>query len=600
MAGRDKFVISACQVTSLDSRPSLDRLDLLRRPRILMREGSFVSRICCYFSYAMTANRDTAFHDVSNRVAASTSVRDAIKRSADQELQSLRHDGCHVDAAALRPALLARHERRARTILRQMKTCISASLVTIAGWLLFKLLSRILTSIQFSKKQVDSIKQMRRGCRYPVVYLPVHRSHLDYILVSFILHMNGVKPPLVAAGDNLQIPFFGNLMKGLGAFFIKRKLDPREGQRDLVYRAVLESYMTENLKSGECMEFFLEGGRSRTGKPLLPKAGLLSVVVNAVTENAVEDVCVVPVGISYDRLIDGSFVAEQLGKSKVKESFGLAAKAVWATLRSNFGSARVDFGTPFSLKEYLRAASSPERRCILHLGSAPCSGCLIGVGDSAGEEGDDDGKQVALRSVSSSASLYGLEVVMEGQKRQVIQQLAEHVVHEASNASAVMSTQMLAFILLTCYRKGATMRQLVPAITWLKKELIRKGRDVGFSGEAATVVKYACSMLGRELVTTEVIQMAWSSRDPPPEEAGSRNSKKIVLLKPATKVPAVLELQYYSNAVASSFALESIVGKCWRMTQSASLTLRVQIASPAACLPLLFMRLISLSLSLLQ
>lgn len=498
----------------------------------------------------MVANQDTAFSDVTRRVAASSRVREAVKKSADKDIQQLRLEGHHVESAVVRPVLEAQHQRRARSVLRHMKTCISSSLLTIAGWLLFKLLSKILTSIQFSKKQVDNIKHIRKSCRYPILYLPVHRSHLDYILVSFILHMNGVKPPLVAAGDNLYIPFFGNLMKGLGAFFIKRKLDPKEGQKDHIYRAVLEAYMTENLRQGECMEFFLEGGRSRTGKALMPKAGLLSVVVNAVLDNDVEDVCVVPVGISYDKLIDGSFIAEQLGKPKVKESFSLAARAVWATLRSNFGSARVDFGTPFSLKEFLRSSSSDLVPCILHSDTS-CRNYYC--------EASGDNKQ-ELRSVSSSASLYGLEVIAEGHKREVIQQLAEHVVHDACNASAIMSTQMLAFILLTCYRKGATLRQLIPAMTWLKKELIKKGRDVGFSGDTAAVVKYASGLLGRDLVTTEVIQMAWSSGESIQDDQSNR-TKKIVLVKPATKVPAVLELQYYSNTVTSSFALESIVGK---------------------------------------
>lgn len=536
-----------------------------------MREGNIASRLCYYFSYAMTANKDTSFIDVTKRVASSSRVREAVKKSADQDIQRLRLEGHHVEVSTLRPVLHAQHQTRARSVLHQMRSCISSSLITIAGWLLFKLLSKILTSIQYSKKQVDCIKKLRKGCRYPILYLPVHRSHLDYILVSFILHMNGLKPPLVAAGDNLYIPFFGNLMKGLGAFFIKRKLDPKEGQKDHIYRAVLESYMTENLRSGQCMEFFLEGGRSRTGKALIPKAGLLSVVVNAVLDNEVEDVCVVPVGISYDKLIDGSFIAEQLGKPKIKESFSLAAKAVWATLRSNFGSARVDFGTPFSLKEHLKASSSDIVPCVMHSET----GCKNYYAEMT-----DESNKKELRSVSSSASLYGLDVIADGHKREVIQRLAEHIVYDAGNVSAIMSTQMLAFVLLTCNRKGATLRQLIPAMTWVKKELIRKGRDVGYSGDPAAVVKHACGLLGRDLVTTEVIQMAWSSStssgDSTPDDQNNNNrSKKIVLLKPATKVPAVLELQYYSNAVASSFALESIIGKAVFVSDSFPLSFPV-------------------------
>lgn len=259
-----------------------------------------------------------------------------------------------------------------------MRSCISSSLLRIAGWVLYKLLSRMFTSIQFHKGmdymnkfepdircdndvlksgQIERLRRCRTSANIPIIYLPLHRSHLDYILVSFILYMNNIKPPLVAAGDNLLIPFFGNLMRGLGAFFIKRRLDQNDGKKDSVYKAVLHSYMTENLREGNSLEFFIEGGRSRTGKSLQPKYGLLSVVVDSVIEGIVEDAFIVPVAISYEKLIDGSFVAEQLGKPKQTESFSLAFRSIWSTLHSKFGSVRVDFCQPFSLKDYLHNAA---------------------------------------------------------------------------------------------------------------------------------------------------------------------------------------------------------------------------------------------------
>lgn len=75
---------------------------------------------------------------------------------------------------------------------------------------------------------------------------------------------------------------------------------------------------------------------------------------------AVKDVYVVPVSISYEKLIDGSFIDEQLGKSKQFENFGDASKAIWAALHSNYGIARVDFSKPFLLKEYLSQVINTE------------------------------------------------------------------------------------------------------------------------------------------------------------------------------------------------------------------------------------------------
>lgn len=271
----------------------------------------------------------------------------------------------------------------------RLRSCISSSLMRIAGWILYRLLSRIFTSIQFNKSQIDRIRSVcssqPRDRNIPTVYLPLHRSHLDYILISFILYMNNIKPPLVAAGDNLNITFFGQLLRGLGAFFIKRRSEANGPQANM-YQAIMRSYITENLRAGNSLEFFMEGGRTRSGKVVMPKFGLLSIVVDALRQGkisfdfvllpsssttnlhfaigAVDDVYIVPVSISYEKLIEGSFIDEQLGLPKKFENFSDASKAIWETLHSNYGIVRVDFSKPFLLKEYLHQ-SMDESKCTL-------------------------------------------------------------------------------------------------------------------------------------------------------------------------------------------------------------------------------------------
>ncbi|GFY44988.1 glycerol-3-phosphate acyltransferase 1, mitochondrial [Trichonephila inaurata madagascariensis] len=132
------------------------------------------------------------------------------------------------------------HKQRAVHILHQMRSCISSFLLKIAAWVMYKLLGKMLDGIEVRKDQIETLKKVSEE-NVPMIYLPLHRSHLDYILVTFILFMNDLRAPLVAAGNNLMIPFFGALLRGLGAFFIKRKLDPQNGQRDFVYRAVLHT-----------------------------------------------------------------------------------------------------------------------------------------------------------------------------------------------------------------------------------------------------------------------------------------------------------------------------------------------------------------------
>ncbi|KAG8238523.1 hypothetical protein J437_LFUL016603 [Ladona fulva] len=219
----------------------------------------------------------------------------------------------------------------------------------IKGWLLYKMLPSFLSSVIVHRGQVEVLKAAsKKGL--PLIILPLHRSHLDYILLSFILLDNEVKCPLVAAGDNLRIPFFGAWLRGLGAFYIRRKLDPAQGRKDIIYRTVLHSYMTECLRANHNMEFFIEGGRTRTGKPCLPKGGLLSVIIEAHLEGVIDDALLVPASLNYDRLVDGNFVREQLGQPKIPESFFSAVRAIWTVITSHYGMIRMDFGSPYSLK----------------------------------------------------------------------------------------------------------------------------------------------------------------------------------------------------------------------------------------------------------
>jgi glycerol-3-phosphate O-acyltransferase 1/2 len=190
-----------------------------------------------------------------------------------------------------------------------------------------------------------------------MVFLPSHKSHMDYLIMTFALFSLGIRIPRVPAGDNLRLPFVSWLVTHLGGFFIKRKLDVSD-KKDVLYRRCLHEYMEQLLQSGESLEFFLEGSRSRSGKPCTPKAGLLSVVVDTVREGLVEDVLVVPVNISYDRLVETTFVKNELmGGEKRPETLREALKGVWSFITRRVGVVRVDFSQPFSLQVSLSSST---------------------------------------------------------------------------------------------------------------------------------------------------------------------------------------------------------------------------------------------------
>lgn len=169
------------------------------------------------------------------------------------------------------------HERRAKRVLLDMRSTISDLMLRITSWVLYKLLPCFLSGVVAHPAQVDMLKAASaKAPEAPVIFLPLHRSHLDYILVSFILLNNDIRSPIVAAGNNLRIPVFGGLLRYLGAFFIKRKIDPVAGKKDIVYRAVLHTYVQHALMAGHNVEFFVEGGRTRTGKPCMPKVSVFA------------------------------------------------------------------------------------------------------------------------------------------------------------------------------------------------------------------------------------------------------------------------------------------------------------------------------------
>lgn len=463
------------------------------------------------------------YKPISKDILQSQSIEDAISRAIECDPETERDE----------------HRKRATSILQRMQASVSTVLLRVAVWLMHRIMSRMLTGVYVTKEQIEMLKEAHLS-NIPIVYLPLHRSHLDYILVSYLLYLNGLRVPLVAAGDNLRIPFFGTLLRGLGGFFIKRRLDYKDGRKDYVYRAVLEQYMKQILQHNS-VEFFLEGGRSRTGKTCLPKAGLLSVIVSSVTEGTIGDAFIVPIAISYEKLLDGNFVREQLGEPKVMETFTSALASIWRILHSNYGVVRVDFCQPFLLKDFLAFANlqTPDESAF------ECPVSLPGAGkpDPSLDEHEE---------CSSNSSVGSGEGAAE-KSRFVIKSLASHVVYQSSMSVTLMSTNLVALLLLTKHRKGATLQQLRSSLCWLRGMVRLRDHHVMCQEDLAETVRHACALLGKELVTTETVQMEWSSGDT------DNNNLKISFYRPALHLPAVLELQYYANAVLPVFVCEAIV-----------------------------------------
>jgi glycerol-3-phosphate O-acyltransferase len=182
-----------------------------------------------------------------------------------------------------------------------------------------------------------------------LIYVPCHRSHMDYILLSYVIYRKGFAVPHVAAGINLNMPLIGRFLRKGGAFFLRRSFKGAP-----LYAAVFDKYMGFMMARGHPLEYFIEGGRSRTGRLLAPRTGMLSMTVRSYVHNPKRPVFFMPVYFGYERIVEGrTYIGELSGKPKQKESVFVAIKSAVTVMRSKFGRVHVNFGQPIALDELL-------------------------------------------------------------------------------------------------------------------------------------------------------------------------------------------------------------------------------------------------------
>ena len=189
-----------------------------------------------------------------------------------------------------------------------------------------------------------------------IVYVPCHRSHVDYLLLSYIIFNRGLMVPHIAAGSNLNLPIVGSILRRSGAFFLRRKI-----KGDPLYATVFFEYLHLMIDRGFPIEYFIEGGRSRSGRTLTPKAGILAMTVQSFARSHARPLVFIPVYIGYEKLMEGnSYLDELHGKPKKKESLLGLLRAV-KLLQRNFGKVHVNFGEPLALAGYLDTQHPPWR-----------------------------------------------------------------------------------------------------------------------------------------------------------------------------------------------------------------------------------------------
>jgi glycerol-3-phosphate O-acyltransferase len=201
-------------------------------------------------------------------------------------------------------------------------------------------------NVRYDREKLENIYALAQ--RHPVVFLPSHKSNLDHLVLLQVLHENGHPPNHTAGGINMNFLPVGPLMRRSGVFFIRRTF-----KDSLVYKFVLGQYIDYLIEKRFPLEWYIEGGRSRSGKLLPPRFGLLAYVVDSYRRAKSEDVYLLPVSIAYDQIQDvGAYVQEQQGGAKERESFGWFIKVI-RSLRKRYGGIYLSFGEPLSLRDTL-------------------------------------------------------------------------------------------------------------------------------------------------------------------------------------------------------------------------------------------------------
>ena len=238
----------------------------------------------------------------------------------------------------------AQAEAEAHKILNEIAADFSYSLIKKGERVLRWLWNRIYQGITVSN--AATVRQLAQE-GHELVYVPCHRSHMDYLLLSYVLYQEGMVPPHIAAGINLNFFPAGPIFRKGGAFFLRRTF---KGNK--LYSTIFREYLAELFAKGYSIEYFSEGGRSRTGRLLEAKTGMLAMTIQAMRRGLPRPVTLVPVYIGYEHVMEVSTYAKELrGKNKEKENVSLVIKTI-KKLR-NFGRGYVSFGEPIPLNTYL-------------------------------------------------------------------------------------------------------------------------------------------------------------------------------------------------------------------------------------------------------
>ncbi|KAI1266986.1 acyltransferase-domain-containing protein [Xylariaceae sp. FL1019] len=410
-----------------------------------------------------------------NAVVSAPLLRTRISELADRRLEIeekegwLKPDDKHYAAKrAHRRVVIEDGIREVAEKMTDDMICKFESKTFIRG--AYYLVTQLLTRAYHQGIHVSSEEVLRlRGVaeeaqrkRQSLIFLPSHRSHVDYVSMQLICYRLGLALPVVVAGDNLNFPVVGSFLQHAGAMWIRRSFGS-----DTLYQTLVQAYIDTMLQGGYNFECFIEGGRSRTGKLLPPKFGILSFVLDSLLSGRVEDAIICPVSTQYDKVIETEgYVTELLGVPKKKENLADFLSGGSSVLSLKLGRVDVRFHEPWSLRKYIDEQ-------LTKLNKAP---------------GEFD---LSLKTPENSVL-----------KQKLLRTMGYKVLSDINDVSVVMPTALIGTVLLTLRGRGVGKTELLRRVEWLTARVRAKGGRVAHFGNAplVDVVQRGLEVLGKDLV----------------------------------------------------------------------------------------------------
>lgn len=339
----------------------------------------------------------------------------------------------------------------------------SRTFIRGAYYLVTQLLTRAYhQGIHVSSEEVLRLRKVAEKAaanKQSLVFLPCHRSHVDYVSMQLICYRLGIALPNIVAGDNLNFPLVGSFLQHAGAFYIRRSFGD-----DALYTTLVQTYIDTLLQGGFNFECFIEGGRSRTGKLLSPKFGILGFIIDSLLSGRVNDAIICPVSTQYDKVIETEgYVTELLGVPKKKENLADFLSSGGNVLSLRLGRVDVRFHEPWSLRTFLNEQ-------LTRLNKPPTTSLKVDVDPLV--------------------------------RHKLLRILGYRVLADINDVSVVMPTALIGTVLLTLRGRGVGKAELIRRVEWLIARVRAKGGRVAHFGNSplSEVIERGLEVLGKDLV----------------------------------------------------------------------------------------------------